>query len=160
MTATDQKERIYLVRPLTGRLKNLSFDVCVFISKRHPGDKRPKYFLSTDLTLSAKKALSTYQVRWSIEVDNFYLKQFLGLGDFRVQSFEAVEKWYAIVFLALAYIQWRFNHPQHSEHFSSLADVIRTHRQEHACHLLTSACQQAAQLGQVQLVLNRFILQP
>jgi hypothetical protein len=162
VTATDQKERTYLVRQLRGKLKKLPFEVCVFISKRHRGDKRPKYFLSTDLALSAQKALSTYQARWSIEVDNFYLKQALGLGDFRVQSYEAVEKWYAIVFVALLYLQWRLNHPDQPERFNTLADVIRTHRHEHARQLLTTACEQAVQLGQVEPVLNRFIqhLQP
>jgi len=157
VTATDQKERTYLVRQLRGKLKKLPFEVCVFISKRHRGDKRPKYFLSTDLGLSAQKALLTYQARWPIEVDNFYLKQALGLGDFRVQSYEAVEKWYAIVFVALIYLQWRLNHPEPSERFNSLADVIRTHRHEHARQLLTTACEQAVQLGQVEPVLNRFI---
>jgi hypothetical protein len=162
LTATDQKERTYLVRQVRGKLNKLPFEVCVFISKRHRGDKRPKYFLSTDLTLSAQKALSTYQARWPIEVDNFYLKQALGLGDFRVQSYEAVEKWYAIVFLALTYLQWRLNHPEPPERFNSLADVIRTHRHEHARQLLTTACEQAVHLGQVQPVLKRFIqhLQP
>jgi hypothetical protein len=159
VTSTDQKERIYLVRHVRGKIKKLPFEVCVFISKRHPGDKRPKYFLCTDLELSAQKALSTYQARWPIEVDNFYLKQALGLGDFRVQSYEAVEKWYAIVFVALTYLQWRLNHPEQAERFSTLADVIRTHRHEHACQLLTTACQQAVQLGQVEPVLQRFLQQ-
>jgi hypothetical protein len=157
MTATDQKERLYLVRQLRGKLNQLSFEVCVFISKRHRGDKRPKYFLCTDLTWSPQKALSTYQVRWPIEVDNFYLKQDLGLADFRVQSYEAVEKWYAIVFLALTYLQWRLNQPDPAERFKTLADVIRTHRHEHACQLLTTACEQALELGHVEPVLSRFI---
>jgi len=157
VTATDQKERLYLVRQVRGKLNKLPFEVCVFISKRHHGDKRPKYFLCTDLTLSAQKALSTYQARWPIEVDNFYLKQALGLGDFRVQSYEAVEKWYALVFVALTYLQWRFNHPEPAERFSTLADVIRVHRHEHARQLLTIACEQAVQLGQVKPVLKRFI---
>lgn len=160
LTATDQKERLYLVRQLRGKLKKLPFEVCVFISKRHRGDKRPKYFLCTDLDLSAQKGLSTYQARWPIEVDNFYLKQSLGLGDFRVQSYEAVEKWYAIVFLALTYLQWRLNHPEDTEHFNVLADVIRTHRHEHARQLLTAACELAVELGQTQPVLNRFIQSP
>jgi hypothetical protein len=43
-------------------------------------------------------------------VDNFYVKQHLGLTDFRVQSYEATEKWFAVVFVALAFLQWRLNH--------------------------------------------------
>jgi hypothetical protein len=108
-TATDRKKkRTYFLRQRQGKFNHVSFPVCVFISKRHPGDKRPKYLVSTDCSLSARTVLAYYQKRWAIEVDHLYLKQFLGLADFRVQSFEAVEKWFAIVFLALAYLQWRF----------------------------------------------------
>ena len=62
------------------------------------------------LSLSAQNILSIYQKRWPIEVDNFYVKQHLGLADFRVQSYEAIEKWFAVVFLALGFLQWRLNH--------------------------------------------------
>ena len=101
--ATDQRKRPYLVRARQGKLKNVSFEVCVLISKRHRGDKRPKYFLCTDLSLSPQQILTFYQKRWPIEVDNYYVKQLLGLGDFRVQSYEATEKWMAIIFLAYTY---------------------------------------------------------
>jgi hypothetical protein len=40
-------------------------------------------------------------------VDNFYLKTRLGLGDYQMQRFEAIEKYHALVFLALAYLQFR-----------------------------------------------------
>ena len=92
------------------KLTKLSFEVCVLISQRHHRDKHPKYFLCTDLTLSAQQILPIYQKRWPIEVDNFYVKQHLGLADFRVQSYEATEKWFAVVFVALAFLQWRLNH--------------------------------------------------
>ena len=100
LAATDGRQRSYLVRPLQGRLTPLSFDVCGLISKRHPRDTPPKYFLCTDLSWSAQQSRSIYQKRWPIEVDNFYVKQHLGLADFRVQSYAATEKWLAIVFLA------------------------------------------------------------
>ena len=109
LTATDQRQRTYLVRMRQGKLNTLPFKVCAFISQRHPRDKHPKYFLCTDLALSAQQILSIYQKRWPIEVDNFYVKQHLGLADFRVQSYEATEKGFAIVFLTLVYLQWRFN---------------------------------------------------
>jgi putative transposase ISC1217 len=75
LTATDGRQRSYLVRPLQGKLTHLSCEVCVLISKRHPRDKHPKYFLCTDLTLSAQHILSLYHKRWPMEVDNFYVKQ-------------------------------------------------------------------------------------
>jgi Transposase DDE domain len=160
LTAADGRQRAYLVRPRQGRLTHLSFDVCVLISKRHPRDKHPKYFLCTDLSLSAQQILSIYQKRWPVEVDNFYVKQHLGLADFRVQSYEATEKWFAIVFLALVFLQWRLNHAHIKEHMHSLADVVRQHRYEHARTLLETACQEAAKLSDYLPVLKRFLCQP
>ena len=68
LTATDGRHRTYLVRSLQGKLNKLSFAVCVLISKRHHRDKRPKYFLCTDLALSALEILPIYHKRWPIEV--------------------------------------------------------------------------------------------
>jgi hypothetical protein len=154
---TDGQQREYLVRSVRGHLNHFADEVCVLISKRHPRERRPKYFLCTDLTLAPQAILRTYQKRWPIEVDNWYLKQALGLADFRVQSYAAVQKWFAIVYLALTYLQWRLQHADDIQHARTLADVIRVHRQEHAQQLLTAACELAAQLGQVQPVLKRFI---
>jgi len=160
LTATDQRLRTYLVRTLRGKLTKLSFEVCVLIRHRHPRDKHPKYFLCTDLTLSAQQILSIYQKRWPIEVDNFYVKQHLGLADFRVQSYEATEKWFAIVFLALVFLQWRLNHAAAKERLQSLADVVRQHRYEHARTFVEAVCQEAVQLTDYLPVLQRFLCQP
>jgi Transposase DDE domain len=160
LTATDGRQRSYLVRPRQGRLKHLSFDVCVLISKRHPRDTHPKYFLCTDLALSAQQILSIYQKRWPVEVDNFYVKQHVGLADFRVQSYEATEKWFAVVFLALVFLQWRLNHAHPKEAWQSLADVVRHHRYEHARTLLEKACQEAAKLSDYLPVVRRFLCEP
>lgn len=159
LTATDQRKLTYQVRSLKGRLNHLPFDVCVLISKRHPRDKRPKYFLCTDTSLSPRSILQRYQKRWPIEVDNLYVKQHLGLTDFRVQSFEATEKWFAVVYLAYVFLQWRLHHAHPDLHLHSIADVMRLHRQEHAKTLLQTACQQAITLLDLPAVLNRFIAQ-
>ena len=156
-TATDRRKRPYLVRAHQGRLKNVPFEVCVLISKRHRGDKRPKYFLCTDLSLSPQQILTFYQKRWPIEVDNYYVKQLLGLGDFRVQSFEAVEKWFALIFLAYTFLQWRLNHSQPHERFKVVADVIRHHRQQHARRVLEAACELAVVCADMPQVLRRFV---
>jgi len=157
LTATDQRPRTYLVRTLQGKLNKLPFAVCVLISKRHHRDKHPKYFLCTDLALSAQQILPSYQKRWPIEVDNFYVKQQLGLADFRVQCYEATEKWFAVVFVALTFLQWRLNHAPSEERLRSLADVVRQHRYKHARILLETACQEAAQLTDYRPVLPRFL---
>jgi len=58
--AADGTSRTYLVRSVQGRLRGVPFDVCVLISRRHHRDKHPKYFLCTDLTLTAQTALTWY----------------------------------------------------------------------------------------------------
>lgn len=156
-SATDQRKRPYLVRSLRGRLKDVPFEVCVLISKRRRGDKRPKYFLCTDLSLSPQQILTLYQKRWPIEVDNYYVKCLLGLGDFRVQSYEAIEKWFAIIFLAYTFLQWRLNHSQPEEGFKVVADVIRHHRQGHARRVLEAACQFALVCEDMSQVIDRFV---
>lgn len=156
-SATDQRKRPYLVRARQGRLKNVPFEVCVLISKKHRGDKRPQYFLCTDLSLCPQQILSFYQKRWPIEVDNYYVKQLLGLGDFRVQSYEAVEKWFAIIFLAYTYLQWRLNHASPEERFQVVADVIRSHRRQHATQVLEAACVMARHNEDLTQVMRRFV---
>jgi len=160
MSAVDEtRPPSYYVRTLRGHVQDVPGQVCVIISRRHPGDKRPKYFLCTDLSLSAQEALRHYQQRWPVEVDNFYLKEALGLGDFRLQSFEATEKWFAVVMLAMNYLQYQ----QAQDHLAagasrSLADVIRQHRIEHAQDVLRSVAQEVLRTGNVETVLRRFIV--
>ena len=159
-SAADQRLRTYLVRTQRGKLTKLSFEVCVLISQRHHREKHPKYFLCTDLALSAQQILPMYQKRWPIEVDNFYGKQHLGLADFRVQTYEATAKWFAVVFVALAFLQWRLNHAPAGTRWRSLADVVRQHRYEHTRTLLETACQEAARLADDVPVVQRFLSQP
>jgi len=159
--AADGTPRTYLVRTVQGRLSDVPFDVCVLISRRHNRDKHPKYFLCTDLTLTAQTVLIWYGNRWPLEVDYWYLKQPLGLGDFRMQAYEAIEKWYAVLHLVLTFLQWRLHEArEQGQPLRSLADVIHQHRAEHAREVLTSACQEAIQMGSIEPVLQRFIAAP
>lgn len=159
--AADGATRTYLVRSVQGHLSGVSFDVCVLISRRHNRDKHPKYFLCTDLTLTAQTVLIWYGNRWPLEVDYWYLKQPLGLGDFRVQAYEAIEKWYAVLHLVLTFLQWRLHEArERGQPLRSLADVIHQHRAEHAQEVLTSACQEAIRMGSIEPVLQRFIAAP
>ena len=82
--AADDTVTTYLVRSLTGRLNRVPFDVCVLISKRTRRDKRPAYFLCTDLSLNTHTVLKYYLLRWPCEVDNRYLKETLGLADYHM----------------------------------------------------------------------------
>ena len=82
------------------------------------------------------------------------------MADFRVQSYEATEKWLAIVFLAFVFLPWRLNHAHAKEPWHSLADVVRQHRYDHARTLLETACQEAAKLRDDLPVLKRLLCQP
>ncbi len=159
--AADGTSRTYLVRAVRGHLKGVPFEVCVLISRRHYRDKHPRYYLCTDLRLSAQRVLTWYGTRWSLEVDYWYLKQPLGLGDFRMQVYEAIEKWYAVLHLVLTFLQWRLYEAwAQGRPLRSLADVIRQHRAEHAREVLVAACQEAIQMGSIEPVLQQFVIDP
>lgn len=155
LTAADNRSRTYLVRQVDGRLNDIPYDVRVFISKSSRRDRNPRYFMSTDLSLSAHVALSWYMKRWPCEVANLYLKMRLGLGDFRLRSFESIEKFLVLTWLALAFLEWRLATTQQPQ-TKNLADVIRQQRHEHARRTLRAACQMAIQTGDVDSVLERF----
>lgn len=147
---------VYYVRALTGCLEDISEPACVIISRRHKGDPRPKYFLCTDLSLSAQEALRLYQRRWPVEVDNFYLKESLGLADFRVQRFEAIDKWFAVALVSLNYLQYQqAQRYLETGHLLPLADLIRQHRWSHLENTIRQIAQEALQTGNVEEVLQR-----
>ena len=156
VTAADGKRSTYYLRETTGRLVDIPFDVRVFFSKRHPREKSPAYFMSTDLTRSAQQALQGYRKRWSCEVDNFYLKTQLGLTDFRVRSYEAVDKYMVVVLLTWAYVERRFCQ-ERGPQIKTYGDLIRRHRNEHAIDWLTGALTMMQEVGDVQQVLHHFL---
>jgi hypothetical protein len=151
--------RTYYVRTVTGHLEDIRQEVYVILSKKRPGDHRPKYFLCTDLSLSAQEALRIYQKRWPVEVDNLYLKEVLGLGDFRLQSFEAIEKWFAVVVLALNYLQYcamLSYAPQ--QPLRSLAECKRQHQRTHFQMLLRALIAEIKKKPhQVEAILQAFL---
>lgn len=154
----NRKAPSYLVRTVHGHLQEIAEPVQAFISKKRPGDKRPKYFACTDITLSGQQALRYYQKRWPVEVDNFYLKEVLGLGDFRLQSFEAAEKWFEVVVLAINYLQFQAAQAYlHSHTRLPLAEVIRQHRLEHLQVLLRTVIEEARQSEEVDAILAKYV---
>jgi len=144
--------RVYLTRTIKGRLTELPFDVCVVISQTHKGAS-PRYYMCTDLSLSAHQILNGYTKRWPVEVDYHDLKQYLGASDWRVQSVEATHKWMMVAHLALIFLQWQMAHSSKS----NMGDVIRQHRAAHARDILIAASELAVQTGNMNVVLERFI---
>ncbi len=93
---------------------------------------------------------------WSCEVDNFYLKTRLGLADFRVRSYEAVDKYMVVVQLAWGYIERRLIQ-ERSAKVKCYGDIIRRHQEEHAREWLTGALQMVLETGAIEPVLQRFL---
>ena len=148
----------YYTRTIRGHLENVRGEVCAIISKRHPGDKRPKYFVCTDLTLSVQQALRYYQKRWPVEVDNLYLKEALGLGDFRLQSYEAIERWFAVVTMAMNYLQYEQMQCYQANHqLLSYAEIIRRHRLSHFQLLVRKVISEALHTDQIEEVVQQFM---
>jgi hypothetical protein len=157
----NKQRRTYWTRTLTGRLRNVPGEVRVVISQRGPGVRAPKYFLCTDTTLSAQEILTRYQKRWSQEVDYWYVKLQLGLGDFRLHSYEAIAKWFAVVYLVLVYLYWQqYEHTAHHGASSSLSEVLARIRQDHQREVLRAACEEVARGATVEEVVERYVGPP
>jgi DDE superfamily endonuclease len=152
------KTRTYYVRSLSGRLRGVPGEVRVLISQKGPGKATPRYFLCTDTTLSCQEILKLYQNRWRIETDYWQVKMHLGLGDYRVQSYEAISRWYSVVYLVLAYLYWRkYEHEKKPGCHIRLSEVIQAIRQEHQRECLRQACQAVAEGQPLEEVLERYL---
>jgi hypothetical protein len=106
VNSSDSSTR-YGVHTLRGYLPAIQDEVSIIISKPNRRDKRPEFFLCTDVSLSAQEVLSRYTRRWAVEVDHLYLKVRLGLEDFRLRRYEGVTKYFDLLGLTLAYLYWR-----------------------------------------------------
>jgi DDE superfamily endonuclease len=128
VNSSDSSTR-YWVHRVRGFLPGIKDEVCIIISKRNQRDNRPEFFLCTEPSLTAREVLSRYTRRWAVEVDHLYLKVHLGLGDFRLRSYEGVSKYFDLVGLALAYLHWRKVEESETD-FKTLSDVLARHRQD------------------------------
>ena len=156
VTTADGDTQTYAVRQCTGRLSAVPYDVRVFFSKRHPREKSPAYIMCTDLDCSAQQAVQGYTWRWSCETANFYLKNRVGLADFRVQSYAAVDKYMVVVLLAWAYIEQRALRERAAQG-KTHGDIIRQHRDEHAIDWLRSALQMVVETQDPDAVRQHFL---
>jgi hypothetical protein len=156
VTTADGDSQTYFVRRLEGRLAAVPCAFRVFFSKRHPRATALAYIACTDLACSAKQALQGYTWRWSCETVNFYLKNQVGLGDFRVQSYTAVDRYIVVVHLAWAYVEQRFA-TERAPHVKTYGDILRQHRDEHAVAWLRAAIQMAVETNDADAVLQHFL---
>jgi hypothetical protein len=132
---SSKGSRTYTTRSRVGRLRRYPEVVRAVISKRSRRDPRPVYFLSSDTRLSAPGLVKYYTYRWQAEVDNFYVKERLGLADYRLQSVEAIINWHALVLAAYVFLQYRRMLPVLSQprtKLRSVGEVLRDHQAGHA----------------------------
>ena len=158
LALANGKQRTYRVRSLRGRLRNVPGTVHVLLSQKDRGHSVPRYFLSTDLTLTCAEILKKYQTRWRIETDYWQVKTYLGLGDYRLQSYEAIAKWYAAVQLVLTYLYWRkYEAGARCGRTTSLSEVLQEIRRAHQREWLQQACAEAAAGIPLEEVLQRYL---
>jgi SRSO17 transposase len=93
----------YKLWSTVGRLS--SGHVARLVVNRVIGQKRWRYLVSTDCSLSAQTVISYYLARW--EVENFYrvAKQSLGWGDYQMRDLFAVERHVQLMMVAHAYLE-------------------------------------------------------
>jgi DDE superfamily endonuclease len=150
--------RTYWVRSVSGRLRGVPGDVRILISQKGPGAKTPRYFLCSDTALSCQDILQKYQSRWRIETDYWQVKMHLGLGDYRLQSYEAIAKWYSVVYLVLTYLYWRkYEHQRDHGGTTTLSAILQATRREHQEACLRQACTEVAAGVSLEDVLQRYL---
>lgn len=157
--STAEGKTSYFVYQLDGRFKGLSIDLRVLITKRRLGQKTPAYFASTRTDCKTQAILQGYSGRWSCEVVNFYTQRKLGIEDFRLWRYEAVDRYVVAVHLAWAYIEQRFFKERGSE-IKCYGDLIRRHREEHAEAWLEAAVRMTQDGATLDQVLQRFLRRP
>lgn len=146
---------VYWTSLKKGKIKGIGKEVGVIFSKRSQWDRRYAFFLCTDSRLSVKEALMLYGKRWDIEVDYLYLKDRLGLGDFRVRSLGAIRRYFLLNFFLLSYLLWR----KVEEGEASVADVIDKHRREQNEQLLRAFGKRVLESHSVKKALSEFMPQ-
>jgi len=84
----------------------------VFSTKEEPRNGKPlkrdktKILMTNDLSLSAAEIVELYDLRWQIELFFKELKSTLGLGDYRLVKFQAVETWVECCLSTFIYLEW------------------------------------------------------
>jgi hypothetical protein len=153
MVKSSDSSTRYWVNNQRGYLNDINDEVSIFISKPHPKDRSPQYFMTTDLSLSPSDGLSRYGRRWAVEVDHLYLKIRLGLGDFRLRYYEGITRYFDLVCLTLAYLNWRRVEESNPD-LKTLSDVIALHRQDQQSTFLRYFGEQTLRLGSVDLAIT------
>lgn len=97
-TEVRDKEKVYLASEQIVDIPGLG-EVKLVISKRGK-DKKPGFYMSTDLGLRLEEVLEIYENRWSIELAHREANQKLGFKDYQMRDKKAIERFMQLSFLA------------------------------------------------------------
>ena len=73
--------------------------VRLVITEKTTKKKEPKYFISTDLTLTVEEILTIYENRWNIETCHREANQKLGFKEYQMRDKKGIERFIQLVFL-------------------------------------------------------------
>lgn len=106
--------------------------------------KSPFCILCTDKSLDLVTILRYYDVRWSIETGYRYFKELLGFDHYQLQSFHAIQRFWAIQFLVYNFLEiQRHEWSAGSCNKLTLGDVVRRIRKDHFGQTVVYVYQQA-----------------
>jgi len=134
-TRSTKGSHTYLTRHVVGRLPRYPDPVIALLSKRHRRDAHAAYFLCSNTHLSVRCIVKYYGYRWQTEVDNWFLKERLGLADYRLHSLDAIQHWHTLVFAAFVFLQAQRVAPllhRSKAPLASLSEVLAEHQRGHA----------------------------
>lgn len=86
-----------------GKVKCASILLCW--KDKFSKDTKPRCILSTDTQLDTVTILKNYSKRWEIETSFFYMKNALGLNDYRIHSLKGIIRFWRIIYLAYNYLE-------------------------------------------------------
>ncbi|GCC10089.1 archaeal putative transposase [archaeon] len=93
------KEKVYLASEQIVEIPGLG-KVKLVISKREK-DKKPKFYMSTDLDSIMKEVLEIYENRWSIELAHSEANQKFGFKEYQIRDKKVIER-----FMQLSFLVW------------------------------------------------------
>ena len=102
--------RTYYVYSEKREVHHVGMVMLVFSStkpiKRKAKRESTKVLMTNATDLSARQIVELYSMRWQIELLFKELKSTLGLHQYRLQKFEAVESWVNLVLITFCYLEW------------------------------------------------------
>ncbi len=92
------KEKVYLAVEQIVGIPGLG-EVKLVISRREK-NKKPNFYMSTDITLSLEEVLEIYENRWNIELAHREANQKFGFKEYQMRGKKAIERFMQLSFLA------------------------------------------------------------